>query len=39
LPPMYKNVFQHVLNHIHLQPKESHNVDFSRVRMWVLNGW
>lgn len=29
----------HILNHMHLQPKESHNTDFSRVRTWSLNGW
>ena len=29
----------HLLNHTHLQPKESHGVDFSRVRSWCLNGW
>ncbi|KAK2589163.1 hypothetical protein KPH14_001981 [Odynerus spinipes] len=29
----------HVLNHLHLQPKESHGVDFSRVRSWCVNGW
>lgn len=31
--------FQHVFKHLHLQPKEYHNVDFSRVRMWSINGW
>ena len=31
--------FQHLMSHLHLQPKESHDVDFSRVRMWTLNGW
>ena len=31
--------FQHVFEHLHLQPKDSHDVDFSRVRMWCLNGW
>ncbi|XP_059156337.1 U3 small nucleolar RNA-associated protein 25 homolog isoform X2 [Physella acuta] len=31
--------FTHVMNHLHLQPKESHGVDFSRVRMWAINGW
>ena len=30
---------QHLFDHTHLQPKESHGVDFSRVRMWSLNGW
>nr|CAI5821826.1 unnamed protein product [Callosobruchus analis] len=29
----------HILNHIHLQPKDSHGTDFSRVRIWSLNGW
>ncbi|XP_023807504.1 digestive organ expansion factor homolog isoform X2 [Oryzias latipes] len=29
----------HVLNHINLQPLDSHGVDFSRVRMWNLNNW
>lgn len=27
-----------ILDHLHLQPAESHGVDFSRVRMWSLNG-
>ncbi|XP_046847706.1 U3 small nucleolar RNA-associated protein 25 homolog isoform X2 [Xenia sp. Carnegie-2017] len=30
---------QHIFEHLHLQPKDSHDVDFSRVRMWNLNGW
>ncbi|KAI0229305.1 Digestive organ expansion factor-like protein [Lamellibrachia satsuma] len=30
---------QHLTSHLHLQPKESHGVDFSRVRNWTLNGW
>ncbi|XP_074655131.1 U3 small nucleolar RNA-associated protein 25 homolog [Tubulanus polymorphus] len=29
----------HLMDHLHQQPKESHGVDFSRVRMWTLNGW
>ncbi|XP_046351320.2 U3 small nucleolar RNA-associated protein 25 homolog isoform X2 [Haliotis rufescens] len=29
----------HLFKHLHLQPKESHDVDFSRVRMWTLSGW
>ncbi|KAJ8946429.1 hypothetical protein NQ318_014415 [Aromia moschata] len=29
----------HILNHMHLQPKDSHGTDFSRVRTWSLNGW
>jgi len=30
---------RHIFAHLHLQPKESHDVDFSRVRMWCLNSW
>ncbi|XP_028160268.1 digestive organ expansion factor homolog [Ostrinia furnacalis] len=29
----------HVLDHFHLQPKKTHGTDFSRVRMWSVNGW
>lgn len=29
----------HIINHMHLQPKDSHGSDLSRVRMWSLNGW
>nr|XP_054757978.1 U3 small nucleolar RNA-associated protein 25 homolog [Lytechinus pictus] len=29
----------HIMDHLHLQPKDSHDVDFSRVRMWALNKW
>eukprot|EP00058_Branchiostoma_floridae_P004601 XP_002590089.1 hypothetical protein BRAFLDRAFT_123456 [Branchiostoma floridae] len=29
---------QHLMQHMHLQPKETHETDFSRVRMWYLNG-
>lgn len=29
----------HVLDHLHLQPQQSHGTDFSRVRNWALNGW
>ncbi|WAR18750.1 DIEXF-like protein [Mya arenaria] len=29
----------HIMRHLHLQPLEAHGVDFSRVRMWTLNGW
>ncbi|XP_045537766.1 U3 small nucleolar RNA-associated protein 25 homolog [Papilio machaon] len=29
----------HVLDHFHLQPKKTHNTDFSRVRSWAVNGW
>jgi U3 small nucleolar RNA-associated protein 25 len=29
---------QAVFDNLHLQPKKSHDVDFSRVRRWVLNG-
>lgn len=32
-------LLQHVLNHVNLQPLDSHGVDFSRVRMWNLNNW
>lgn len=29
----------HIFKHMHMQPKESHGTDFSRVRTWCLNGW
>ncbi|GBP24329.1 Digestive organ expansion factor homolog [Eumeta japonica] len=29
----------HILDHFHLQPKKTHNTDFSRVRSWAVNGW
>ena len=29
----------HIMKHLHLTPKESRGVDFSRVRMWTLEGW
>ncbi|PVD26720.1 hypothetical protein C0Q70_14398 [Pomacea canaliculata] len=29
----------HMFDHLHLQPRESHGVDFARVRLWSLNGW
>ncbi|XP_021377988.1 digestive organ expansion factor homolog isoform X2 [Mizuhopecten yessoensis] len=29
----------HLMKHLHLQPSEAHGVDFSRVRMWTVNGW
>ncbi|KAK9889198.1 hypothetical protein WA026_004477 [Henosepilachna vigintioctopunctata] len=28
----------HILEHLHLQPKESHGADFSRIRTWSLDG-
>lgn len=28
----------HVFSHLHMQPREAHEVDFSRVRMWMLSG-
>ncbi|XP_062587252.1 U3 small nucleolar RNA-associated protein 25 homolog isoform X2 [Saccostrea cucullata] len=34
--------WEHITNlmsHLHLQPQEAHGADFSRVRMWTLNGW
>lgn len=31
--------FLHVMDHLHLQPKSSHGTDFSRIRMWSINGW
>ncbi|XP_056424175.1 U3 small nucleolar RNA-associated protein 25 homolog [Hyla sarda] len=29
----------HMMSHLNLQPTDSHNVDFSRVRMWNLSNW
>jgi U3 small nucleolar RNA-associated protein 25 len=29
---------QSLFENLHLQPKKSHDVDFSRVRNWILNG-
>lgn len=29
----------HVMKHMNLQPLDSHDVDFSRVRLWNLNNW
>lgn len=29
----------HIFDHLHLQPKSSHETDFSRVRSWCVNGW
>lgn len=28
----------HLMNHMHLQPKETHGADYFRVRTWSLNG-
>uniref|UniRef100_A0A8D8VHQ8 U3 small nucleolar RNA-associated protein 25 homolog n=1 Tax=Cacopsylla melanoneura TaxID=428564 RepID=A0A8D8VHQ8_9HEMI len=29
----------HVMDHLHLQPKQTHGTDFARVRSWAVNGW
>lgn len=29
----------HIMEHLHLQPKRSHDTDLSRARTWALNGW
>ncbi|XP_038075250.1 digestive organ expansion factor homolog [Patiria miniata] len=29
----------HLMDYMHLQPRDSHGVDFSRLREWTLNGW
>ncbi|XP_033647113.1 digestive organ expansion factor homolog isoform X2 [Asterias rubens] len=29
----------HLMEYLHLQPRDSHGVDFSRLREWTLNGW
>lgn len=29
----------HVMDHMHLQPREAHDTDLSRTRTWALNGW
>lgn len=29
----------HILDHMHVQPKDSHGTNFARVRHWSINGW
>ncbi|XP_065208763.1 U3 small nucleolar RNA-associated protein 25 homolog isoform X2 [Planococcus citri] len=29
----------HIMDHVNLQPRKSHDTDFSRVRYWAANGW
>uniref|UniRef100_A0A914VXT7 U3 small nucleolar RNA-associated protein 25 homolog n=1 Tax=Plectus sambesii TaxID=2011161 RepID=A0A914VXT7_9BILA len=29
----------HLFDNLHRQPKEAHDVDLTRVRLWSLNGW
>ncbi|KAI5740162.1 hypothetical protein M8J76_001123 [Diaphorina citri] len=29
----------HVMDHLHLQPKQTHGTDLARVRSWAVNGW
>ncbi|XP_054153501.1 U3 small nucleolar RNA-associated protein 25 homolog [Oppia nitens] len=29
----------HIMKHLHLTPAENRGIDFSRVRMWALEGW
>ncbi|KAI9563344.1 hypothetical protein GHT06_010805 [Daphnia sinensis] len=29
----------HIFQHLHLQPREQHDTDLSRVRLWALNGY
>lgn len=28
-----------ILNNMHLQPEKSHDIDYSRLRSWCVNGW
>ena len=30
---------QHLFEHLHLQPRKEHGMDYTRSRMWSLNGW
>lgn len=34
----WEHVF-HIMNHLHLRPKKDHGVDYSRVKLWILELW